>query len=318
MDLDKSVNSRCICNKNMTSIKNEIIMVNPCEHLLHISCYGKFKNKICPLCNNNITNITRFSDFKKNKNIYQKAIDILCLTNIDDTSDYSIINVFINAPKVLSTFAKFPFSKGIKAGRKLCEDAFFMNRFKINVSGLEYIKDEPKIFISNHSSNMDFIILFYLLGTGFLAFSGMKDNIITRQLLKIMPCMLIDRGKKNNSVKKMKEYVKTHGSICLFPEGLITHPRTLAKFRTGAFNVGYPVYPIVINYSTTLVDSNTSKFILKLFSNNELTIDVKILKPFYPPFNQDKIENVRHYMAKKGNLMLSRVSNKDIKEEKLQ
>lgn len=312
--MNKHLNARCICN-NMTSIKNEVIMMNPCEHLIHKSCYNALKNnKICPFCNSYIFDITRFSDFKKDKTIYQKAIDILCLTNIDDMSDYSIIDVLINAPKVLSTFAKFPFSKGIDAGRKLCEDAFFMNRFKINVSGMEYLKNEPKVFISNHSSNMDFIILFYLLGTGFLAFSGMKDNIITNQLLKIMPCMLIDRGKKNNTVEKMKEYIKEHGSICLFPEGLITHPKTLARFRTGAFNVGFPVYPIVINYSTTLVDTNSSKFILKLFSNNDITIDIKILKPFYPPFNDDKIENVRNYMARKGNFMLSRVSNKDVKE----
>jgi 1-acyl-sn-glycerol-3-phosphate acyltransferase len=129
-----------------------------------------------------------------------------------------------------------------------------------------------------------------------------------------MPLLFIKRGKSNNVVKKIKEYVQKNGSLCLFPEGMLSHPNTLIKFRTGAFYTDLPIYPVVIKYKNKIFELNDFNYILKLLSYQSIDIDVIILKPFYPPFNNNKIELVRKEMAKAGNLLLSRVSNRDIKD----
>lgn len=313
--MNKLVNSKCVCNKGLIWIKNEVIMLNPCEHLIHKNCYDKYYNKTCPYCYTNIEYITKLNDFKHNKQIYQKCIDILSMTNFDKMTKESPLEILKNLPHFLVTLCKIPFTRGIKSGKLLCKDIFDMNNVKINVTGLEYIKNEPKVFIANHTSNIDFMIIFYILGTGFLSSASIKKNIISRQLLNIIPCLLIDRSKKNQStVNKMRDYVTQNGSICLFPEGVMTHPKTLIRFRTGAFNIGYPIYPIVITYNNVINDDSIPKFILKLASNNEINVNVQVLEPFYPPFDEHKIEKIRMCMAYAGKLMLSRVSNRDIND----
>jgi 1-acyl-sn-glycerol-3-phosphate acyltransferase len=191
-----------------------------------------------------------------------------------------------------------------------------MNNIEIKVRGLNKIKPGPKVFIANHTSHLDFFTIFYVLGPGFLASSVVKDNIVSNQLTNILPLLIIDRGKKGgNTVDKMRKYVETHESICLFPEGMMTHPDTIIRFRTGAFNVGYPVYPVVLKYTNVVGDMSTPNFILKIASRQHEIIEMHILGPFLPPFDENKIELVRHAMANRGKMVLSRVSNRDIIEK---
>jgi 1-acyl-sn-glycerol-3-phosphate acyltransferase len=113
----------------------------------------------------------------------------------------------------------------------------------------------------------------------------------------------------------MKKFIKSHGSICLFPEGAMTHPETIIKFRTGAFHLGYPIYPIVIRYESPMTDFDITNHALKLISQKKTVIYMDILGPYYPPFSKDDIENIRKDMAKVGNMLLSRVSSKDVSEK---
>ena len=39
-----------------------------------------------------------------------------------------------------------------------------------------------------------------------------------------------------------------------------------------------------------------------------------MIGPYFPPFTPEKIEKVRFDMARKGNLFLSRVSTRDVKD----
>ncbi len=126
---------------------------------------------------------------------------------------------------------------------------------------------------------------------------------------------MIKRGDTKKTVPKIKKFVDKYGSICLFPEGMITHPATLGRFRTGAFNTNYPVIPITINYSKDITDTSILSFIFKLASKSKIDITVNIMDPIYPPFDMKKIENIRTSMAFKGNFLLSRVSNRDITDD---
>lgn len=309
---DKIINSKCICKKGLSWVNLEVIMIEPCEHLIHLKCLKKYGHSDCPYCNVDITDIVRLKDFKKNPNLYQKCIDILSVTNYNHKSKINIENVILNIPTLIGTLTQLPFTVGRKSGLQLCSDVFSMNNIKIVVNGLEKIKNEKKVFICNHTSHYDFFIIFYILNTGFLSTTSIKKNIFSKQLLNVIPLLLVNRGKKSNSVENMRKYIEKHGSICLFPEGMLTHPDTIGRFRTGAFHVGYPVYPIVLKYKKCISDSNIQNFIMKMASSEYETIEMNILDPFYPPFDDKKIETVRRTMADKCELLLSRISNRDI------
>jgi len=308
--MTKNINAKCHCGEGLPWIKEEVIMLDPCEHLIHKKCFNKLLK--CPYCKSNVSTIIRASDFKQNCCLYQKCIDILSMTNFDLLSRFKMVRVIDNIPSLLSTIARIPFIQGVSEGKKLINDIFSLNNINIHVTGLTNIRTEHKVFIANHTSHLDFMTIFYVLGTGFLSSSSIYDNPISKQLTNIIPLLVIERGKKWNTVEKMREYVQKYKSICLFPEGMLTHPDTIIKFRTGAFHIGYPVYPIVLKYDPVIADMSASDFILKISSGHKINIFMTILEPFYPPFDDAKIENIRKEMAYAGNMAISRVSNRDI------
>jgi len=311
---DKHINAKCICGEGLSWIKKEVVMMDPCEHLIHLTCLEKKNVHVCPYCNSQIERLIRANDFRYNKELYQKCIDIISVSNFDSMSKIHSDQVLLNLPNLLGALVQIPFVQGTENARKLCEDIFSMNNIKIKVRGLNKLKDGPKVFIANHTSHLDFLTIFYVLRTGFLTSSTIKDNIVSKQFLNILPLLVVERGKGCNTVDKMKEYVKKKGSICLFPEGMLTHPDTIIKFRTGAFHIGYPIYPIVLKYKVVVSDMSAPNFILKMSSHQEEIIEMFILDPFYPPFDEPKIELIRCAMANRGNMLLSRVSNRDIKD----
>lgn len=315
---NKIINSRCICKLGLPWIKNnEVIMLDPCEHLIHLKCFNKLHTTDCPYCHSHITRIIKANDFKYDKSLYQKCTDIISMSNFDKMTKINFDQVLLNVPNLVGTLTQFPFTKGVNESLKLCENVFAMNNIEIIVKGLNNIKKGPKVFISNHTSHLDFIIIFYILKTGFLTSSVIRENSISKQILKMIPLLVIERGKDTNTVQKMRQYVENKGSLCLFPEGMLTHPDTIIRFRTGAFHIGYPVYPIVLKYKNVVADMSAKEFILKIVSCQKEIIEMHILEPFYPPFDENKIELVRMAMANRGDMLLSRVSNRDIVDKSI-
>lgn len=313
------LNSKCYCKKALTYYKNDVIMMLPCEHLLHLKCYELTNKKICYICEKKIISTFKLSDYKKfnekEKSIYlQRYIDVLSMTNFDNLSSYDITKSIQNIPAMMHILGSLPFLKGFDDGLSLVTNILSMNNIKIKVLGMKKIQSGPKVFIANHTCYLDFLTSYYITKAGFLSSIEIKATSIGRQLLEIVPILLIDRGIKSNTVEKMREYVKTYGSICIFPEGMQTHPKTIINFRTGAFNIGYPIYSLVMDYDPPLADMEIKDFILKIMSGSTINIKVKILGPYLPPFNDTDIKNIRYDMAKAGHMFLSRVSNKDLEE----
>jgi 1-acyl-sn-glycerol-3-phosphate acyltransferase len=287
--------------------------------MLHYGCYLEIKSNTCPICKtyiNGIQSLKNYTDklkYDKQAIMDQRTIDILSMTNFDSDSKIDYFGVSDNFVHLMSTLCTIPLSRGIADGVSLCESILSLNNTKITIIGENKLSNPgKKVFIANHTNELDFIALFYILKSGYLASSFLNGNIVGKHLSKIIPCLVIDRGKSANTVDKMKQFVDDNGSICLFPEGIKTHPSTLAHFRTGAFNIGYPIYPVVITYGNTIADESVKNFILKLSSKKDMEITIQILNPEYPPFTPKDIQLIRLKMAVAGKLMLSRVSNRDI------
>ena len=171
-----------------------------------------------------------------------------------------------------------------------------------------------KIYISNHTNYLDPLIIYHCFNPGFLASSIIDKMNFVSNISKHVPLLVIDRGKNNNTVDKIKQYLDENGDLCLFPEGILTYHKILAQFRTGAFNANHPIQPLVIRYKPTIYAISYKEFVLKMLSQPKIQVEITLLDIEFPPFTKKKINNIRKKMAKEGNFAISRVSNKDIKD----
>lgn len=316
VDFDKELNSKCSCQIGLSWKNDEVTMAYPCEHMFHSKCFKKLNN-ICPFCQLQILKgLTMFDDDIH----HQRFSDILSMSHYDDMSCTSPGRFLDSIFDVASIIAWLPFISSRKTGKEICEKVFALNNLTMKVYGLDKVKlEKNKVFICNHVSMLELVVIYYLLGTGFLASSIVGQSKIIDQVKQFVPLLTFERGDKNRKidiVDEMRKFVDEFGSICLFPEGLMKHPDALVRFRTGAFYIGRPLYAVTIRHNNILSDGYINGFIYKIGGKRDINLEVHVLGPYYPPFSPHDIEKIRHDMAIAGNMVLSRVSNRDAIDNK--
>jgi hypothetical protein len=317
IDYDKVLNSMCYCGTGLPWKMDCVVMAYPCEHMYHEKCFQKVfdTTKICKYCNKTIKRKITILD---NDLHHQRFADILSMTFYDNMN-YNTPGRFLDSVFDVASFvARLPFANNIQDGKSLCETLLSLNNLTLKVYGLEKTKlEKNKVYICNHVAQIELVILYYLLGTGFLASSIVDGFPLIEKIKQYIPLFTFDRGIKNrkiNIVDEMRKFVDERGSICLFPEGMMKHPDSLIRFRTGAFYIGRPLYAIIIKHNDVLSGEYINNFLYKLGAKKDINIEVHILGPYYPPFSEKMIETIRMDMAKIGNMVLSRVSNRDIRD----
>lgn len=317
MNLQKSINTNCCCGLHMTYIDDVYIVLFPCEHIFHRNCFFKKAQLKCPLCNHKVEKIVdQYEAMANSKKYKQNLIDIIAVKPFFNTSDISYLNLTKRSLILSRHLTDILNSKNETEINNSLTNILYICGIKIIKEGNIY--DKNCVYVINHNSYLDPIIIYFLTQCGFVGSEKfIKKSAFGKKALKLVPLVPITRGKKGNTVDKIKKYIKDNDrSIGIFPEGMITHPKILTRFRTGAFRIGYPVQPVVINYDPVISGEDMGDFMLKLFTQKEIKIEVKFLPVMHQPFNEKKIEECRSMMALHGNLLLSRVSNKDISDEK--
>jgi 1-acyl-sn-glycerol-3-phosphate acyltransferase len=313
LDYDKVINFVCVCKVGLPWKKDRVIMMLPCEHILHETCYNNLQPNVCGLCKSHVSGIIRITDSDIH---HQRFADLLSVSYYNDMSNTSPGRFLDSVFDVAGVFTKLPFLKNRQSGKDICEQVLSLNNTTMKVYGMDKLKlEKNKVFICNHVTLLDMVVMYYLFGTGFLASSITGQSKVIDQLKRIIPLLTINRSDKNrtiNIVDEMRQFVDDKGSICLFPEGMLKHPDALVRFRTGAFHINRPIYPIVIRHNDVLADGLSNVLLYKLGGKRDLLIEVNVLGPYYPPFDNDQIEQIRCVMAQVGNMVLSRVSNRDV------
>lgn len=316
IDYNKNINCRCYCGKALNWIQDDLLMLEPCEHIIHKSCKNN-KNR-CDICNTEINKYyteKELSNKKENISYYQKYIDMLSVRHCNYMSKINKNKLIKKIPKIVSLSSKIGFLEGEAGAIKLTNDIMNLANVELHVMGRENIPKGKKVIIANHTCDFDFIPIYYLFKCTFLSSTILLQSTIGKMVYNLVKPVLIQRGEKGQkTVEKMRKSVDENGSICVFPEGILTHPDTLIRFRSGAFNIGYQICPIVLTYEPNIFDCNISKYIQKMLSQDKLTIKITILPPENPPFTQNKIEEIREKMAKVGNMALARTVNRDVRD----
>lgn len=138
---------------------------------------------------------------------------------------------------------------------------------KVTVKGKENIPDEAVLFVGNHRSYFDILILYVQCKrlTGFVAKDSMEKIPSLRVWMRYLYCLFLDRKDPRAGMKTILqaiEYVKQGVSICIFPEGTRNDGEelTMLPFKEGSFKIatktGCPIVPVAINNSIEIFESH--------------------------------------------------------------
>ena len=157
---------------------------------------------------------------------------------------------------------------------------------KITVIGKENIPDEPTLFVGNHRSFFDIVILYTHCKrlTGFVAKDSLEKIPSLRVWMRYLYCLFLKRDDIKQGMKiilQAIEYVKQGVSICIFPEGTRNDGEELSMlpFKEGSFKIslktGCPIVPVALNNTAEIFENHIPKL-------KKTHVIVEYGKPIYP------------------------------------
>jgi putative phosphoserine phosphatase/1-acylglycerol-3-phosphate O-acyltransferase len=140
----------------------------------------------------------------------------------------------------------------------------------------------PAVFIFNHQSNVDLVIVARLLRRDITGVGKREiaDMPVIGRIMETAGVVLIDRKNTTSAIEAMKPLVdamRVEGkSVCLSPEGTRAVSPRLSEFKKGAFHLaiqaGVPMVPIVIHNSGDVQPKGD-------FLYHPGTVEVEVLPP---------------------------------------
>jgi 1-acyl-sn-glycerol-3-phosphate acyltransferase len=155
----------------------------------------------------------------------------------------------------------------LKFTAKVLLSRYISKYANINVVGLnklERIKD-PVIFISNHLSNSDGLVLNKVLkerDVTFIAGIKLSQNALTNLGLEVVRIIPINPSAPDRAaLSKAVKLLKSGRSVCIFPEGTRSRKSSLLKGKKGLLLIwklagGVPIVPIGIEGTEKLMPIN--------------------------------------------------------------
>jgi putative phosphoserine phosphatase / 1-acylglycerol-3-phosphate O-acyltransferase len=155
---------------------------------------------------------------------------------------------------------------------------------RLNVVGSHRLwAHRPAVFVFNHQSGLDAIIVCALLQENFsgIGKKSAKNNPLTALSTYALDLVYVDRGtsKAREQGKGLVDRLNAGKSVFVAPEGTRSPTPVLAPFKTGAFHAaldaGVPVVPIVVRNAYELMPGDSMGIVGG-------TVDVAVLEPIWP------------------------------------
>lgn len=145
-----------------------------------------------------------------------------------------------------------------------------LSGLKLTIKGKENIPDEPALFVANHRSYFDILIMYVQCErlTGFVAKDSIEKIPSLRVWMRYLYCLFLKRDDPRAGMKMILqaiEYIKQGVSICIFPEGTRNKGEELSllPFKEGSFKIatkaGCPIVPVSINNSAEIFENHVPK-----------------------------------------------------------
>lgn len=141
---------------------------------------------------------------------------------------------------------------------------------KLTIKGKENIPDEAALFVGNHRSYFDILIMYVQCERlmGFVAKDSIEKIPSLRVWMRYLYCLFLDRDDPRAGMKTILQaidYIRQGVSICIFPEGTRNKGEELSllPFKEGSFKIatktGCPIVPVSINNSIDIFESHVPK-----------------------------------------------------------
>lgn len=138
---------------------------------------------------------------------------------------------------------------------------------KVTEIGKEKIPEGAVLYIGNHRSYFDIVLLYTLADrlTGFVSKKSMTKFPVVNWWMRFVYCLFLDRDDPKQGLKTIltaAEYIKKGISICIFPEGTRNKSKDLniLPFKEGSFKIatktGCPIIPIAINNTSAIFEDH--------------------------------------------------------------
>ncbi|MBR1598295.1 MAG: 1-acyl-sn-glycerol-3-phosphate acyltransferase [Lachnospiraceae bacterium] len=154
-----------------------------------------------------------------------------------------------------------------KIGNAFVYHAFRWELFQagahITVEGKDNIPDVPVLFVSNHRSYFDILLLHTTTGKrpGFVAKSEMDKFPLLNWWMRDICCLFLDRKDLRSGVQMIKdgaELIKKGHSMVICPEGTRNQNKEMLPFKEGSLKMAdkadCPVVPVAIIDSDQMLE----------------------------------------------------------------
>lgn len=143
----------------------------------------------------------------------------------------------------------------------------WLSGVKVTILGKEHIPEEPVLYIGNHRSFFDILLIYTQCRnrTGFVAKKSMNKIPSLRVWMRYLYCLFLDRENMKEGLKTILtaiDYVKQGISICIFPEGTRNKGEegTLLPFHEGSFKIatktGCKIVPVSMNNTAEIFENH--------------------------------------------------------------
>ena len=179
--------------------------------------------------------------------------------------------------------------------RKVIQLFSLVTAIPLRVYGTQnLLPDKTAIFVCNHASYLDGIMLMAALpdSFSFVAKKELQNNFIAHLFLQRINTIFVERfdiQRGASDAEQLQEQVKKGHSLVIFPEGTFTRISGLRPFRMGAFTTAVetntPVIPLTLRGTRAILSAAT-------WYPRHGAITINIGQPIYP-HNSDWNEAIR-------------------------
>ena len=126
-------------------------------------------------------------------------------------------------------------------------------------------KDQPVLYIPNHRSYFDILLLYSRMPglTGFISKDSMHKFYILRDWMKKLYCLFLNRENPREGLKTILqgiEHVKNGISICIFPEGTRNKTDEMMPFKEGSLKIaektGCLIIPVALTNTAEIFENH--------------------------------------------------------------